>query len=432
MLDLQNLKGDNLLNQAGLFASASTSSKMFPALMKVASQENIQVESINLAMNNLVDVSGVTTLAQTFPYLKNLSLANNQISKVQAIQNYWRHKFPKLHELILTGNPIINEANYKEEVIKMFPRLVILDGQVVRDESQLDVLKLPQSVKQLFFENESVQQVATNFLTNYFDLYDRNRQQLMQLYDASSLFSLSVNSTAPRILQSNAISNVQPQNWSAYLPLSRNLQKVTTATARIKRLAIGTQAISDLFSKVPATSHNLVQNAEKFCIDVWRVNNVRVANDVGITISIHGEFKEPQNGNQTRSFDRTFIVLQDHSGMMIVASDIMTIRAYAGFDAWKEQQHHQQQQPQPSPQQLQPQPQQPSAQVTQPTQAQQLPPEFNGLESSQIMVVQKLMQDTRLNAQYARMCAEQANYDYEQSIKLFQQSQPQLPAEAFQ
>ncbi|KAA8900076.1 hypothetical protein TRICI_006249 [Trichomonascus ciferrii] len=418
MLDLTNMKGDPLLQQVGVFATPSTSSKMFPALMKIADNErDLVVESVNLASNNLQEVSSVTTLAQSFPNLKNLSLADNQIARLRGIES-WRHKFRNLRELILTGNPIIaNEPTYKEEVMKMFPRLIMLDGNMVRDESQLDVLKLPLPVKHTFFENPDVQNVSSNFLTSYFDLFDRDRTQLLQLYDDMSMFSLSVNNQAPRIITTNAMG---PHSWSSYIPMSRNMTRIS-ANQRQTKLSLGPQAIGNAFRRIPETKHSLVQSPEKFAIDVWRTQGVRQPDDTGIVVTIHGEFMEGDQVAQ-RSFDRTFILLPGQMGNMIVASDMFTVRAWSGYDAYKESDQQQQQQPPPQPQ---PQPQPSTGGPN------NIPPELAGLKEDQLMVIQNLMNQTRLTPQYARMCAEQANFDLNQALALFQQSQQQLPPDAF-
>jgi nuclear RNA export factor len=411
MLDLTNMKGDPLLQQVGVFATPSTSAKMFPALMKIADNErDLAVESVNLASNSLQEVTSVTTLAQSFPNLKNLSLADNQIARLRGIES-WRHKFRNLRELILTGNPIIaNEPTYKEDVMKMFPRLVMLDGNMVRDESQLDVLKLPLPVKHAFFENPDVQNVASNFLTSYFDLFDRDRAQLLQLYDDMSMFSLSVNNQAPRIITTNAMG---PHSWSAYIPMSRNMARIS-ANQRQTKLSLGPQAIGNAFRRIPETKHALVESPEKFAIDVWRTQGVRQPDDTAIVVAVHGEFMERDHAQ--RSFDRTFILLPAQMGSMVVASDMFTVRAWSGYDAYKESD----QQPQP-----QPQPQPPAGEPN------NIPPELAGLKEDQLMVIQNIMNQTRLTPQYARMCAEQASFDLQQALALFQQSQQQLPPDAF-
>lgn len=411
LLNLDNMRNDPYLIENGLMANASTSSKMFPAMMKVGSINVPNIESVSLANNGLTDIVSVTTLASTYPNLKNLSLANNEIAKVRGLEN-WRHKFPHLRELILAGNPIANTPTYKADMVKLFPRLVMLDGHIVQDASQIDTPRLPLPVKQMFFENPEIQSISSNFLTPFFNLYDQDRSQLMQLYDGQSTFSLNVNTIAPRSLQSG-----QQPGWGAYISFSRNLSKITSTNARVSRLAIGPESIASTFQRLPVTKHDF-KNPAKFSLDVWKVSSVRVPNDQGIMISVHGEFVEPREGS-LRSFDRNLVILPGPMGNMIVTSDMLTIRPYSGFDAWKETQH------QAPPQTQQPIPQNAPGEV--------IPEALAALSPDQQQVVKHLMQETRLTVEFALMCSQQAQFNYQQALELFQQSHANnsIPPNAF-
>lgn len=412
LLNLDNMKHDPFLIENGLMASASTSSKMFPALMKVGSLNIPNVESVSLANNGFTDIVFVTTLAATYPNLKNLSLANNAIAKVRGLEN-WRHKFPYLRELILAGNPIANEPTYKADMIKLFPRLIMLDGQVVQDASQIDTPRLPVPVKQNFFENPEVQSISGNFLTPFFDLYDRDRSQLLQLYDSHSTFSLNVNTIAPKTLVPGA-----PPGWGEYISQSRNLSKITSTNARVSRLAIGPDSIASVFQRLPATKHDL-KNPAKFSLDAWKVSSVRAPNDQGIMVFVHGEFEEAPEG-WVRSFDRSLVLIPGPVGNMIVSSDMLTLRPYGGCDAWKESSVNQQQQ-------------QPANIPPQAAPSGDIPDALKALSPEQQLVVKNLMQETRLNAEFALMCAQQAQFNYQQAFELFQHSHASnsIPSNAF-
>ena len=69
MLNLSNVKQDPTLTAQG-FGSLSVSSKFFPALMKVASDLKLDVDSIDLSNNELQDLQTLTSMAQTFPKLQ--------------------------------------------------------------------------------------------------------------------------------------------------------------------------------------------------------------------------------------------------------------------------------------------------------------------------------------------------------------------------
>lgn len=137
MLNLSRLGEDALLRQNGFFDLASTTSKMFPALMLVADRKfesaavkRDAVMSVSLGYNNLRDIKVVSSLAATFPELKNLSLEGNLISTWTSLDN-WRHKFRKLEQLVLSGNPIVAIEGYKEEAMRRYPMLQMLDNVVL-------------------------------------------------------------------------------------------------------------------------------------------------------------------------------------------------------------------------------------------------------------------------------------------------------------
>ena len=72
MLNLSSVQQDANLVSKGFFASISTTSKFFPALMKIAKELKLDVNSVDLSGNNLTDISTISTLAQTFPLLQIL------------------------------------------------------------------------------------------------------------------------------------------------------------------------------------------------------------------------------------------------------------------------------------------------------------------------------------------------------------------------
>lgn len=156
LLNLGALHSDPELIQKGVFSSISTQSKMFPAMMKLASTErSLVVESVNLADNQLKDISAISTLAQSFPNLKNLCLANNQIFRFRSLE-VWKNKFKDLRELLMTNNPITTDKLYRTEMLRLFPKLVVLDNVIVRDEQKLQsVYSLPMKIQQFFFENDA-------------------------------------------------------------------------------------------------------------------------------------------------------------------------------------------------------------------------------------------------------------------------------------
>jgi nuclear RNA export factor len=133
MLDLSNLGEDPLLKQNGFFMLGSTTSKMFPALMAVADKKfdseqakRDAIVTVSLANNALTSVSPVTMLSLTFPDIKHLSLAGNKLESMKSLEG-WKNRFRLVETLSLAGNPIVNLPDYRQEMIRRYPKLTMLD-----------------------------------------------------------------------------------------------------------------------------------------------------------------------------------------------------------------------------------------------------------------------------------------------------------------
>lgn len=445
MLDLTEMINDPTLVSNGLFATASTSSKMFPALMKLAGQEKLVVETVNLARNNFNDgsSSNLSVLGSTFPNLKNLSLESNQISKSRFFESC-KNKFYNLRELVVINNPITTQQpTYKLDLVNLFPMLVVLDGEVLRDEARLSsITKLPVANQQsLFFENPDIQSLATGFISNYLKLWDANRMDLLSLYSPESQFSYQVDSLHPSLPLENSVN--PSQAWNYYLGNSRNLARISNERSRMARLYKGVEPISKIFQSLPKTLHRLLEAPQNFAIEAWSYAQIG-----GILIVCHGEFEEvdkPENPQlqksggmhsripgkahhnplMKRSFDRTFVVVPGPNNSMIVASDMLLIRYPAGTGPWA--------------------PSVPDsvtahvpAHVTasvpganqQPTPADLI----SKLPPIQQQILEKVFTDTKLNMEFSYILCEQVNWDYNAAIMTFKTSheQGQIPANAFQ
>lgn len=484
MLDLSSLHADPELYQKGVFSSAGTKAKLFPAILKLAEKETqLVVESVNLSDNQFRDISNITTMAQAFPKLKNLCLANNQIARFKSME-VWKNKFKELRELLMTNNPIVNERQYKQEMLRLFPKLVILDGVVVRDMNKLDAIyNLPVKLQQFFFENNELGQSSTDFVTNFLNLWDTDRTQLLGLYTPQSQFSLSADSTIPPSTVRDADSR---PSFGHYVGQSRNICKVAIEKNIKERLAVGQEAINNLFKSLPKSKHHLQDRPNEYAMEAIAFPPLN-----GFMITLHGFFEEtgkPENdkkkpqGNSkhrrynhghsapgsftlgTKSFDRTWIIVPMNNSV-VIASDLLTIRAYSG-GAWvpedqivppvsQVQQNAMQNNPgQPpvlsaansaplGPSHMTPQPgmQQPAMQPAMQPGIQsavplaptlQLPPDVQmRLNNIQLELLNKLHLETKLNAEYTYMLAEQSGWNYENATKSFQGSVSNIPPGAF-
>lgn len=430
LLDLSALGQDADLKASQIFDSRSTTSKFFPALMKVLEQQfksnkekDEAILSVTLANNDLPNIAAVTTLSQTLPRLKNLDLSNNAFADMTALES-WRRRFSKLDHIVVTGNPLEQaEPDYATKLLAWYPRLRILNGTQVRSDIDADkgfmATDLPFPVRSPNFQDEG--QIAENFLRTFFAGFDSDRAALAQhYYDDQSDFSLAVNTQAPR--DPSSAGKTEPQEWDLYIKRSRNLKKIQQLPARQARHFRGPQAIHECWSTLPTTHHpDLATEARKWLIECQSqpgVPDPTGASLVGVDgflITIHGQFDEIDVSTgqvkKTRSFDRSFTLGPGGPSGVRVVNDMLTVRAYGGSQAFE-------------PEDV---PQQPAAQpeATVPGIPVGLSPDV-----AEQMVLE-LQKQTGMTIPYAKDCLDQVSWVFDMALQAFTAVKANLPPEAF-
>ncbi|TLD22830.1 hypothetical protein PspLS_07567 [Pyricularia sp. CBS 133598] len=417
LLDLSGLGQDPVLSEMAAFADKERAEKTFMALMTIcdevfsgAEQKREAIHSVSLANNSIDHVSRVFTLATTFPDLKHLDCSGNLFKDSRSLSR-WRHYFKGLETLLLTGNPIeTNEPNYKEDMMKWFPRLQLLSGTTVRTPEQIAAEEAakaamqPTPIPQGGADFRDAGNIGEQFLLQFLPMFDTDRAGLAAMfYDEKTSFSLSVVNQAPRDVDTPVPS------WQPYLKYSRNLVKITHPGPRIQRLLKGRQLIQELWKNLPATKHpDLVSSTSKYLVDCHPLPALadptsQSAQGVdGLIINIHGEFeeKDPNSDNiGQRSFSRTFVLGPGAPGgpQVRVVSDMLSLRAYN---------------PIPLPQGT------PTSNVV---------PENPELQKQQL--VAELSRRTNMTLEYSEMCLTQVNWDLEAAMVKFRETT--LGPEAF-
>ena len=343
LLDLSKLGEDSELVGSGLLDTYSRISKLFPALMGVCDEQfdnhlkkSEAVVSISLASNNLFNLEHVFKLAKTFPNIKNLDLSNNQFKNVHALEK-WRFEFPQLEHLVVSGNPIENgDPSFMSSLMERYPKLRKLETTPGLPTKDVQVRRNPRinmPVAPANFRDDA--DISKNFIIRFFPAFDTNRQLLLnEYYDDDTLFSMTVNTQSPR----EQTTTTPYASMDRYIKSSRNLLKINHTKARMNRLAKGREKIRALWSTLPETRHpDLKSEPEKWCIECHSIVAVPDKNIPagvgGLIITAHGEYM--QEDGMKRSFDRT-IVLGPGSGRggIRIVSDMMTVRAYGGYEAW--------------------------------------------------------------------------------------------------
>ena len=418
LLDLSNLGKDPDLNAAGVSNAVMGQSKLFPALMKLcdnqfksAEEKRDTIQSVSLANNDLVSVSPVTTLAQTFPELQNLDLSNNSLNDLNSLLP-WRHKFGQLQVLVLSANPLEkNSTGYVTEIMKWYRTLRVLNGTEVRSEDDIkqkeeQMPSVPLTILPPCFQDEG--HIAETFIKNFFLGFDNDRSGLVSYYyDSNSQFSLSINTKALR--DSSSSGNLVLQKWDAYIKRSRNLRKVTQLPARLSRNYRGSEAIRDVFRSLPASRHPSVSDEpQKWlieCISQPGIPDQTGQSDAGVggfLVTVHGEFTEVQESDETnskmRSFDRTFVLGPGGPNGIRIVSEMWTLRAYGGFAMFRGGAANANNQE---------------------------------VEIERKSMVEELSRITGMKLDFSRQCLEESSWSPERALANFEAAKATLPREVF-
>ncbi|KAK9709232.1 nuclear mRNA export, poly(A)+RNA binding protein, variant 2 [Basidiobolus ranarum] len=358
-LNLENMDGDPIIRRAKIrgIGTAGPNSNIGPAIFKLTSEMFPDVQSVSLASNRIRNLSPLTTMSHFLPHIQNISLKDNSIHQYRDLDSLsGSTKLKELKELVLLGNPLRDnevkksgdDSSYRSEITRRFPFLKVLDQIPVGPTIQFDVSEvesvatgdavLPAPIQKGFVDSEGTNAMVTDFLTRYFNLYDNNRQTLLDIYDEDSVFSYMVNVTYPPRQRRTSTKNLP--DWSQYISSSRNLSRVKDLTKRTASLNIGAIAIVNALAQLPSTQHP-IQDQSKFCYDTWQLPQVPSGAAV-IFIVIHGEFTEGTEGIE-RSFDRTFMIAPPTPGSKahqsglpyVIRSDQLSIRHHVNSQAWK-------------------------------------------------------------------------------------------------
>jgi nuclear RNA export factor len=317
---------------------------------------------------------------------------------------------------------------YKDEVLKWYPTLRMLNQVQVRSDQELASLRALASAGKVFIPIRPANfldqgQIGENFVKHFFPAYDLDRASLANsFYDAQSTFSFSVNTSAPRAPGGEAQKSL---TWDAYIKGSRNLKKLSHLNARMARSHTGTENIRKCWSTLPATRHpDLLSMVTKWMIEchglpgLADVTGQSATGVGGLIVIVHGEFDEINtstgNAGTKRSFDRTFVLGPGAGvGPIRVVSDVLTLRAYGGYESFT------------------PQDVDTSAVsgITPASSKQVQIPEGLGVvmtgkspeQAGKELMVIEMSKKTGMTLKYSHMCLEEKAWDFERAIAAFQE-----------
>ncbi|KAF9480018.1 NTF2-like protein [Pholiota conissans] len=445
-LNLDSMIDDELVKKLNLSPPGHGGSARDAAVIfKLAGQLKPEVKTLSLANNNLTGTL-LMQLSRYLPDIENLSLLNNKIRDKREITMIVpkRDKMIHLRELILTGNPIREQAykigagaTYRADIVRRFSSLEVLDQEAITqisfDAPQPSTSNLPvekPSATTFPFEmNPSFvtgveSGLLSNFLVRFFGAFDSNRESLASAYDPAATFSFSANTSIPiraRIVGYHSSRNMPNQRkleWRPWLEGgSRNLSRIAGDPQKmLNNLHVGGDQIVKVLASLPTTRHDLSGPSEKFSLDSFPVPH---GQSMGLLLIVHGEFTETLSGG-IRSFDRTFMLVPAAEGSraktngwdIAILSDQWIIRSYSSPDAWK-----------------------PGPLLVQAFTISSYPPDqqaaLASLPEAQRTLVVQMSAETRLNAKYAVDCLSVNSWDFGMAIAKFNEVKATLPRDAY-
>ncbi|KAH6703536.1 mRNA export factor mex67 [Verticillium dahliae] len=422
LLKLDALNQDQQLVEMGVLESKDRAEKLVKVMMKICDDlfktpkdKMDNIHSISLANNGLDGVAQVEDIAETFPDLLNLDLSGNKIATLSGLIP-WKGRLRKLDTLYITDNPIdIADLQVQAALLKFFPKLTNINGQQFTPEHLAELQKFtrPRPIPQHGPDFRDANGIGESFLLEFFVGFDTDRLGLLaKYYDDDSQFSLAVDTNSIRDKDAP-----QPMSWSAYIPKSRNLTRITTTSARETRLLSGREIILKTWNELPSTKHpDIKADTTKYIMDCHLLPGLgdptgqTGASLDGMVLSVHGQFEEldkASNQPGLRSFSRSFVLGPGRPGNnpIRVVSDMLSLRAWNAL---------------------------PNVFVAAAATSAAAPPPVLAQEQELRQAkILELCKQTSMTPVYSEMCLNDTAWDFDRALAVFDEKKAQLPAEAF-
>ncbi|KAL8565145.1 hypothetical protein ACOMHN_003932 [Nucella lapillus] len=315
VLDLTSLHDDSSLLQEGMFIPLNRHN-MANCVASIIEKNIPELVGLNLSKNRLLSLTSMQDMATKAPNVTSLNLGNNQLYRIEELDKIKRWS---LTELILDGNPLcskFSKTDYISAVRKRFPKVVKLDGNDLPPAITFDVsLSVLPTSQGSYFMNSEVQDLVVRFLKEYYSIYDSdNRQNLVDAYHKSALFSMTASNNPAMEYKQPFLSDYFPDSRN---PLRIKGDELTKARTMDKRLKKGRQQVVAGLGTLPKTTHD----PNSFVVDVNLVSSTL------LSFVVNGLFKESDNRADKppiRAFSRCFIVVPANGGILIT-NDTLTI-----------------------------------------------------------------------------------------------------------
>ncbi|KAK6379707.1 nuclear mRNA export, poly(A)+RNA binding protein [Exophiala oligosperma] len=96
------------------------------------------VLSVSLRDNYFQTIHDTLPLANAFPHIQNLDLANNALQDLEALK-FRKNQFSNLQHIILSGNPVASKPDTLNTLLKLYPNLKFYNNEPIQNDAAVDV-----------------------------------------------------------------------------------------------------------------------------------------------------------------------------------------------------------------------------------------------------------------------------------------------------
>ncbi|TMW39660.1 hypothetical protein DOY81_015260, partial [Sarcophaga bullata] len=287
LLDLNKFQDTEGLEK--IVVNLSATQILTRVLMQAARKFLSTCVELRLAHNKILSANFSKVLAM-MSNLKAIDLGNNWIHDLHDIKDLGKLGIKSLR---LDGNPLCSKYSFAGEYIKTvkqyFPDLQILDNIEISAKGNL-------TSQRNFLCNLAGYDFVNEFVTRYFQTYDRNRGYLKDLYHSKAIFTLTCNFNTSKLLSQNS------KRILKYSNLARNIREIPELYRAYTSMHFGSKEIFQVLMQLPETTHDMVTFSTD-CITY---------NDNMIVITVNGVYIDQApsilESDILMGFSRTFIL----------------------------------------------------------------------------------------------------------------------------
>ncbi|KAN0040289.1 hypothetical protein ACTA71_012179 [Dictyostelium dimigraforme] len=266
--------------------------KTLRQVFRLISEKCEKAITVSFSHNNINTLASFKLMIKySLDHVINFNFDSNKITDINELDNLTDLS---LRELVFTNNPIAQLPNYRMEVARKFPDLLILDGVPIGPED-FPPSPIP-PLRPNYCDSQERQQFAFRFLEKYFTTFDKSREEIIKAYTEESKFSMTFMADSSTLPMRGSTKTYQRNN--------RNLKKPSDDVKKTQLLFSGYDNIYNFFKVYPVTSHYLASSV----IDTFLAPGSSLLNVV-----IHGHYLETTFSSK-RSYDRTFILAPSQPG----------------------------------------------------------------------------------------------------------------------